>query len=300
MWGKGLIQWVSSSHQAAKVLELQLQHQSFQWIFRVDFLYNWLVWSPCCPRDSQESSPAPQFESINILVLGLLMSQVLYLYMTTEKTMALTIWTFVGKVMSLLFNMLARKDWCQSWNSNTLATSCEELTHWKRPWCWEGLGTGGEGDNRGWDGWMASPTRWAWVWVNSGSWWWTGRPGVLRFMGSQRVIHNWVTELNWTEVGHNFPSRSKKLNFMAAVTIHSDFGAQENKICHCFHLPPFHLAWSDGTGCHDLSFLNGEKDVIISLDKENLWYYFALIHYFKNSPSKLIMERGSVALIRCV
>ena len=72
-----------------------------------------------------------------------------------------------------------------------------ELTHWKRLWCWEGLGVGGEGDNRGWDGCMASPTQWTWVWVNSGSWWWLGRPGVLRFMGSQRVGHDWVTELNW-------------------------------------------------------------------------------------------------------
>ena len=89
------------------------------------------------------------------------------------------------------------KDWCWSWNSNTMATSCEELTHWKRPWCWEGLGAGGEGDNRGWDGWMASMTRWTWVWVNSGSWWWTGRPGVLWFMRSQRVRHDWATELNW-------------------------------------------------------------------------------------------------------
>ena len=65
-----------------------------------------------------------------------------------------------------------------------LATSCKELTHWKRLWCWEGLGAGGEGDNRGWDSWMASPTRWTRVWVNSGSWWWTGSPGVLQFMGS--------------------------------------------------------------------------------------------------------------------
>ena len=73
-----------------------------------------------------------------------------------------------------------------------------ELTHWKRLWCWEGFGAGGEGDDRGWDGWMASRTRWTWVWVNSGSWWWTGSPGVLRFMGSQRVGHNWATELNWT------------------------------------------------------------------------------------------------------
>ena len=61
------------------------------------------------------------------------------------------------------------------------------------------LGAGGEGDDRGWDGWMAPPTRWTWVWVNSGSWWWTGRPGVLQFMGSQRVGHDWATELNWTE-----------------------------------------------------------------------------------------------------
>ena len=68
-----------------------------------------------------------------------------------------------------------------------------------KDWCWEGLGAGGEGDNRGWDGWMASPTGWMWVWVNSGSWLWTGRPGVLRFMGSQRVGQDWATELNWTD-----------------------------------------------------------------------------------------------------
>ena len=89
------------------------------------------------------------------------------------------------------------KDWWWSWNSSTLATSCEELTHWKRPWCWEGLGVGGEGDDRGWDGWMASLTRWTWVWVDPRSWWWTGRPGMMRFMGSQRAGHDWVTELNW-------------------------------------------------------------------------------------------------------
>ena len=65
----------------------------------------------------------------------------------------------------------------------------------ERLWCWEGWGTGGKGDDRGWDGWMASPTSWTWVWVNSGRWWWTGRPGVLRFMGSQRVGHDWATEM---------------------------------------------------------------------------------------------------------
>ena len=86
------------------------------------------------------------------------------------------------------------KDWCWSWSSNILATWCKELTHWKRLWCWERLKAGEEGDNRGWDGWMASPTRWTWVWVNSGSWWWTGRPGVLQSLGSQRVRHDWATK----------------------------------------------------------------------------------------------------------
>ena len=89
------------------------------------------------------------------------------------------------------------KDWCWSWNSNTLAIWLEELTHWKRPWCLERLRAAGEGDDRGWDGWMASPTWWAWVWVDSWSWWWTGRPGMLRFLGSRKVAHDWVTELNW-------------------------------------------------------------------------------------------------------
>ena len=87
------------------------------------------------------------------------------------------------------------KNWC--WNSNTLATWCEELTHWKRPWCWEKLKTGGEGNDRGWDGWMVSLTQWAWVWASSRSWWCTGKYGMLKSMGSQRVTHDWATELNW-------------------------------------------------------------------------------------------------------
>ena len=76
---------------------------------------------------------------------------------------------------------------------------CEELTHLKRPWSWERLRARGEGDGRGWHGWMVSPTQWTWVWINSRSWWWAGRPGVLQSMGSQRVGHNWATELNWTD-----------------------------------------------------------------------------------------------------
>ena len=81
----------------------------------------------------------------------------------------------------------------------TLATCCKEPTHLKRPWCWEWLKAGGEGNDRGWDGWMASPTQWTCIWVSSGSWWWTGRPGVLQSLGLQRDGHNRATELNWTE-----------------------------------------------------------------------------------------------------
>ena len=79
---------------------------------------------------------------------------------------------------------------------HTLATSCEELTHLKRPWCWERLRAGEEGDDRGWSGWVASLTWWTWVWVASGSWWWTWRPGVLWFMGSQRVGTELITHVN--------------------------------------------------------------------------------------------------------
>ena len=91
------------------------------------------------------------------------------------------------------------KDWCWSWNSSTLATWCEELTPLKRPWCWERL-RAGKGNNRGWSGWMASPTEWTWIWVNSGTWWGTGRPDVLRFLGSQKVGHDWAAELNWSRI----------------------------------------------------------------------------------------------------
>ena len=101
-------------------------------------------------------------------------------------------WIFIGRT------------WCWSWNSNTLATWCEELTHLKRPCCWERLKAEGEGDDRGWDVCMASLTQWTWVWVSSGSWWWTGKPGVLQSLESQRVGHDWATELNWTDtVLHN-------------------------------------------------------------------------------------------------
>ena len=111
-------------------------------------------------------------------------------------------WIFIGRTV------------CWSWNSNTRATWCEELTHLKRPWCWERL-KAREGDNRGWDGWMTSPTWWTWVWASSRSWWWTGKPAMLQSMGSQSI--DTTEQRNWTENVlywwlHKIINKSKPLN----------------------------------------------------------------------------------------
>ena len=161
---QGLFQWVSSSHQVAKRLEFQLQHQSFQWTTRTDLLQDGLVGSPCSPRDSQESSPTPQFKSINSSALRC------SFFLTSihdhwKNRITLTRWTFVDKVMSLLFNMLSRL--------------------------------------------------------------------VIAFLPrSKRLLISWL------------PSPS-------AVILE----LQKIKVRHCF---PIYLPRSDGTGCHDLSFLNVE------------------------------------------
>ena len=104
---QSLFQSVNSSHEVAKVLEFQLQHHSLQRNPRADLLQNGLVGSPCSPRDSQESSPTPQFKSINFWRSVFFIVQLSHPYMTTGKTIALTRWAFVGKAMSLLFNMLS-------------------------------------------------------------------------------------------------------------------------------------------------------------------------------------------------
>ena len=104
------------------------------------------------------------------------------------------------KIKSALI-FIGRND--ADWNSNTLATWCKELTHYKTSWCWERL-KAGEGDNRRWDGWIASPTQWTWVWASSGSWWWPGKPGILQSMGSQRVRENWATELNLSLMNNRY------------------------------------------------------------------------------------------------
>ena len=89
------------------------------------------------------------------------------------------------------------KDCCSSWNFNTLATWCEDLTHWKRPRCWRRLKARGEGDNKGWDGWMASLTLWTWVWARSGSWWWTGKRGMFSPWGCKEL--DMTEQLNWAQ-----------------------------------------------------------------------------------------------------
>ena len=101
-------------------------------------------------------------------------------------------------------------DWkAQSWCYDLISSKAivSILSILKRPWCWERLKTGGGGNDRGWDGWMASLTQWTWVWVNCRSWWWRGGPGVLQSMGSQRIGHDWsdlaaaaAEQLNWTEL----------------------------------------------------------------------------------------------------
>ena len=110
-------------------------------------------------------------------------------------------WIFFGRTV------------CWSWNSNSLATRCKELIHLKRPWCWTRLKAGGEGNDRGWDGWMASLTRWIWVWASSRSWWCAGRPGMLKSLG---VTKNWTwlsdwTELNWDKYQNKYSMREKSI-----------------------------------------------------------------------------------------
>ena len=165
---QGLFQWVISSHQVARVLEFQLQHQSFQWTPRTDLLHDGLVGSACSPGDSQESSPILRLKASILQCSAFFIIQLSHPYMTTGKTIALTRQTFVGQVMSLLFNMLSRL--------------------------------------------------------------------VITFLPrSKRLLISWLQS----------PS---------AVILEPP----KSKICHCFHCFPIYLPWSDGTRCHDLSFLNVE------------------------------------------
>ena len=100
--------------------------------------------------------------------------------------------------------------------ASALAARCKYPTHLKRPWCWERLRAGGEGDHIGWDGWMASPTQWERIWTSSRSWWWTGKLGLLQTMRSQRIGRDWANELNWTE-NFIFSLHSENLKFLDVI-----------------------------------------------------------------------------------
>ena len=130
-------------------------------------------------------------------------------------------------------------------NSNILATWWEELTHLKRPWCWERLRAGGDGDDRGWDGWMVPLTQQTWVWVDSGSWWWTGRPGVLQFMGSQSR-----TRLSdWTELKEMLYFYSTQAQLKTAMMCNLPFPHGPLPLFTVFHLENREASW-----CHTMPY----------------------------------------------
>ena len=110
----------------------------------------------------------------------------------------------------------------------------------KRSWCWEWLRIGGEGDDRGWDGWMASPIQWTWVWVDSGSWWWTGRPGVLWFMESQRVRRDWATELNWI---NRWKVKGESVSYSVMSNSLRSHGLYPIRLLCPYHFPAKILEW---------------------------------------------------------
>ena len=153
-----------------------------------------------CFRMQKALSPLrTNFLLLHYHIIGRIWNQILFWTVVLEKTLESPLdckeikpvhpkgdqsWTFIGRTDAKA-------------ETPALATWYEELTHWKRPWCWERFKAGREGDNRGLNGWKASPTQWTWVWASSGCWWWTWRPGMLQSMGLQRVRHDWETELNW-------------------------------------------------------------------------------------------------------
>ena len=221
---QGLSQWASSSHEVAKVLEPQLQHQSFQWIFGIDFLYRWLVWFPCSPRDSQESSLTPQFKSISSLVLS-------FLYDPTLTSMHDCWKNHSFDYMDFCWQRLLRVPWtARRSNQSVLKETSPEYSleglklklklQYFGHLMWRAdslektlmLGKIEGGRKRGQQRmrWLDGITNSVNMSLRSSRrWWWTGKPGVLKSMGLQRVGHNWtesdtteqesdMTELNWT------------------------------------------------------------------------------------------------------
>ena len=180
------------------------------------------------------------------------------------------------------------KDWSWSWSSNTLATWCQELTHWQRLWCWGGLKAEGEGDDRGWEGWMASLTQWTWVWVSSSSWWWTGKPSMLQSVGSQRVGHDQTAELN----SHPYRTAGKTI----ALTTWTFVG----KVMSLFFnmLSRFVIAFLPRSKCLLISWLQSPSAVIlepkkvksltVSIVSPSICHEVIITPVAVNFPSKLV------------
>ena len=135
------------------------------------------------------------------------------------------------------------KDWCWSWNSNTLATWCEELTHWKRPWCLERLKAGGEGDDRGQDGWMASLAQWTWVWVNSAAG--DGQGGLVCCSPWGRKESETIERLNWTELKfHLLPRNHLSVTLSGRLYKHLIFTPYCCDYIISFSLQEKHCEWN--------------------------------------------------------
>jgi len=161
----------------------------------------------------------------------------------------------------------------------------------KRPWCWERLKSGGTGDDRGWDGWMASLTGRTWVWVGSGSWWWTGRPGVLQSMGSQIIGHDWAAELNWT-VWEDAPLWAHW--FTPFICISRVWGQS----CFLIHLAscippaPQQSTWGSGSICC-ICFVSSHSH----LEARNCWWLWHFL--FIDMAGGISFHRLSPALLHC-
>ena len=177
----------------------RLDGREFEWTLRVSDRQGGLA---CCNSWGHKESDVTEWLNWTELKMEKQATQNSFLGGTTEG------WCLLLNMFNLrwlypcidfkgpIWHSAERYTWRYKFGS-LLATWCEELTHWERPWCWERLKAEGEGDNRGWDGWMASLNQWTWIWASSMSWWWTGKPSVLQSMGSQIVRHDW---LHWTEL----------------------------------------------------------------------------------------------------
>ena len=184
----------------------------------------------------------------------------------------------------LLISEMVHQGGCKIWINllnciftlSTLATWCEELTCLKRRWCWGRLKARGEGDDRGWDGWIASPTQWTWVWVNSGRWWWTGKPGMLQSMGSQRVGHDWTDWTDWlTDISINSLYSLAIIIWTVGADVTFVFLSYV-QILHTVFSPPFKYARLK-------AFSNCRSHVCVMLTFYVAALFFFLTHHFSNT-----------------